>query len=147
MNVEKWISPANCSRAGVRISTSLHTKYRFYESYWLFYCLRIHWFFSLIVFSTDAGRGKVASNWCADSTGIFHKERDPKTDTWQDGAAKDRPWKRCGVRGAARNLLSDSSSLLLGCWEDDTCFSRREVLIFLHRHPFPPSTKAMKENE
>lgn len=74
MNVEKLIHPANCSRAELRISTSLRTKYRFYERYWLFYCSRIHWFFSLIVFSTDAGRGRAASNWYA-RVDIFHKER------------------------------------------------------------------------
>lgn len=74
MNVETLICLTNCSRAKLRISTSLRTKLRFYESYWLFHCLRIHWFFSLIVFSTDTGKGKAASVWCADSTDISTKK-------------------------------------------------------------------------
>lgn len=90
MRVEKWI--ANFRRAEQRITTSLRTKFRFYESYWLFYCLRLHWFFSLIVFSTDAGRGKAASNWCADSTDISMK-KGSKNRYLAGWSNKDTRWK------------------------------------------------------
>lgn len=55
------------------ISTSLRPKYRFYESYWLFLMLEDTLIF-LFVFSTDAGSGKAASNWCRKHR-RFHKGR------------------------------------------------------------------------
>lgn len=92
---------ANFRRAEQRITTSLRTKFRFYESYWLFYCLRIHWFFSLIVFSTDAGRGKAASNWCADSTDISMK-KGSKNRYLAGWSNQGHAAKSCSVRGVTQ---------------------------------------------
>lgn len=97
MNVEKLIYLTNCSRAELRISASLRTKYRFYESYWLFYCSRIHWFFSLIVFSTDTGRGKAALNRCADSTGVS-TEKGSKNRYLAGQSSQGHAVKSCRVR-------------------------------------------------
>lgn len=97
MNVEILICLANCSPAEL-ISTSFHTKHRFYESYWLFHCLRIHWFFSLIVFSTDAGKGKAASVWCADSTDISTK-RGSKNRYLAGRSSQAHAWKAAELEG------------------------------------------------
>lgn len=109
INEDRKTDLANCRQAEVRISTSLHAKYRFYESYWLFYRFRIHWFFPLIVFSSDTGRGKAPSNWCADSTDVSRKKKkkekekqDPKADTWQDRSAEDTAGRSCRVGGVTR---------------------------------------------
>ncbi|KAG7486105.1 hypothetical protein JOB18_024900 [Solea senegalensis] len=75
--------------------------------------------------TADTGRGKARLQTDAQT---FPQRKDPKTDTFQDGAAKDTPWKQKTEKlqswRSDTNLLSDSSSLLLGCGEEDTCFLR-----------------------
>lgn len=116
------------SPAEQRTTNSLNAIHRFDESYWLSYCLRTHWFFSLIVFSTNTRRGKAASEWCTDISEYLPHRKHPKTDTCQDHANEHRQERSCRAGAGA------GAGVARTCWAtlpSSRTAARRRTLVSL----------------
>lgn len=134
------------------MSTSPCTKYSSYWSYWVafFYMLEDTLIFLFDCLFLRRRKRKSSFKLMRGKHRCLHQRQDPKSDTPDEtGAGEDTQQRSAELEEwhepVEQSLLPSNP---LGCRKEDTCSSYWGFfLIFYHQHPFPPSTKAMKENE